>query len=542
MRTRLRLDLTALCYGALAAPLVGQGAWVAPQPPCELNAGHFKVTGGLLYLKTAAEKPTQRDQQLAQARRVLTEAIVQNAQEKNAAAWYYLGRYYFEVNDAAGADSAFARAVALAPQCRQDVASYRQRLWATTLNAGLAAWQAGKEDAATALFRLAAQLEPANPKAFVALAGLFAGKDNYDSALVYYRRTAEAAGNDTAFAKDRKEALANAARMLVGRALNDPAAQHYGRLRASVDSIDRALENDSTTLARMVASAQSRKARARRLAPADQQTFTRDSAARTQAVAQARAMRASLQQQMAGDSSQLQTAFAPAIQALRDYLAAYPGDAQAATSLATLYAQSGRGNAAAQVFDSVAAHGQGLDPEELFTAGQRLMSQGLFRAGTRALAVALTQNPYRRDALYSLGVGYYQLRDSTRLLDVAPRLVQLDPLNRSSLKLLAAAWDLRGKHDSTLKYLAQADSLLAVEVTVSSFVPDSSGAAITLLATNLKPVPSKPFRLTVEFLDPAGKIVASETRDVPAIPPQQNQQIDLKASGKGIASWRYRPS
>src|SRR5207247_557695 len=185
---------------------------------------------------------------------------------------YYLGRYYFEVNDAAGADSAFARAVALAPQCRQDVASYRQRLWATTLNAGLAAWQAGKEDS-TALFRLAAQLEPANPKAFVALAGLFAGKDNYDSALVYYRRTAEAAGNDTAFAKDRKEALANAARMLVGRALNDPAAQHYGRLRASVDSIDRALENDSTTLARLVASTQSSKAPARKLAPARHSSF-----------------------------------------------------------------------------------------------------------------------------------------------------------------------------------------------------------------------------------------------------------------------------
>ncbi|HXL12139.1 MAG TPA: hypothetical protein VN955_12135, partial [Gemmatimonadales bacterium] len=109
-------------------------------------------------------------------------------------------------------------------------------------------------------------------------------------------------------------------------------------------------------------------------------------------------------------------------------------------------------------------------------------------------------------------------------------------------KLLAGAWDLRGRRDSTLRYLAQADSLLAVEVTVSSFVPDSGGAAVTLLATNLRSAPSKPFRLTVEFLDPQGKPVASETRDVPAIPPQENQQIDLKASGKGIAGWRYRPS
>lgn len=536
------LVLTALCCVGLAGPLVAQGGWVTPQPPCELSAGHFKVNGGILYLKTAAEKPERRDQQLEQARKVLTEAIVQNAQDKNAAAWYYLGRYYVETADAAGADSALARALALASQCKQDIDGYRRRLWANTLNGGLAAWQGGKEDSAALLFRLAAHLQPGNPKAFVALAGLYAGKDNYDSALAYYRRTAQTAGNDTTFAKDKKDALGNAARLLVGRAQSDPEAQNYARLRASVDSIDRGFETDSTALARMIASSQSRRARGRRLTPADQQTFTRDSTTRAQAVAQARAGRATLLQQMTADSGKLQAAFAPAIAALRDYLAAYPGELDAAASLATLYAQSGRAGEAAAVFDSLAVHAGSFDPEELFTAGQRLMGQRLYRAGTRALAVALTKNPFRRDALYSLGVGYYQLRDSTRLLDVAQQLVQLDPLNRSSLKLLAAAWDLQGKRDSTLKYVAQADSLVAVEVTVSSFVPDSAGAAVTLLATNLKPAPSKPFRLTVEFLDRQGKPVASETREVPAIAPLESQQIDLKVSGKGIVGWRYRAS
>ena len=536
----MKAALTALCTG-FTAPLLAQG-WVPPQPPCEISAAHFKVNGGVLHLKTAAEKPDQRNGQLAEAHRVLVEAILQDKQEKNPGAWYYLGRYYFEIGDAAGADSALARALALAPPCRQDIDGYRRRLWANTLNAGLAAWQGGKEDSAVALFGLAARLAPGNPKAFVALAGLYAGKDNYDSALVYYRRTVEAAGNDTAFAKDKRDALSNVARLLVGRAQNDAAAQDYARLRASVDSIDRGLESDSTILARLTASSQSRKARGRRLAPSDQQTFARDSSGRAQAVAQARVARAALLQQMAADSGKLQVAFAPAVVALQDYLAAYPGAMDAATSLATLYAESGRAAAASAVFDSVAAHAQNFDPEDLFTAGQRLMSQRWYRAGARALALALTKNPYRRDALYSLGVGYYQLRDSTNLLAVAQRLVQLDPLNRSSIRLLAAAWDLRGRRDSTLKYLVQVDSLLAVEVTVSSFVPDSGGAAATLLATNLRPAPSKPFRLTVEFLDPQGKPVASETRDVPAILPQENQQIDLKVSGKGIAGWRYRPS
>jgi len=183
---------------------------VPPQPPCDLPAGHFKVTGGVLYLKNAAEKPNQRDQQLAQARKVLTDVIAQDHQEKNPAAWYYLGRYYFEVSDARGTDTAFARALALQPKCADDIRGYRSQIWAKTVNGGLAAWQEGKEDSAVVLFHLAARLEPTNPKPFSALAGLYATKDNDDSALVYYRQAAAAAGSDTTFARDRQDALSNA--------------------------------------------------------------------------------------------------------------------------------------------------------------------------------------------------------------------------------------------------------------------------------------------------------------------------------------------
>src|SRR2546422_641150 len=166
MRAVTRVALAALCSGLSAAPasLWGQGQWVPPQPPCDLPAGHFKVTGGVLYLKNAAEKPNQRDQQLAQARKVLTEAIAQDHQEKNPAAWYYLGRYYFEVSDARGTDTAFARALALQPKCADDIRGYRSQVWAKTVNGGLAAWQEGKEDSAVVLFHLAARLEPTNRK------------------------------------------------------------------------------------------------------------------------------------------------------------------------------------------------------------------------------------------------------------------------------------------------------------------------------------------------------------------------------------------
>jgi tetratricopeptide (TPR) repeat protein len=540
----MRACLIMLGIASVAAPppVRAQGRWVPPQPPCELPAGHFKVNGGVLYLKTAAEKPGQRDQQLAQARKVLTEAIVANQQDKNPAAWYYLGRYYFEVSDAAGADSAFNRALALAPTCAADIGTYRRQLWAQTVNAGLAAWQDAKEDSAVALFHRAARLDPANPKPFTALAGLYASKDNDDSALAYYRGAAAAAGQDTAFARDKKEALANTWRLLVRRAQSHPATQQVPLLRARLDSIGRALASDSAVLARLVAAAQARNARRRSLAPADQRLFTRDSTGRAQAVAQAQTARVGVLQQLAADSAALTPVVAPAIAALRDYLAAYPDALDAATSLATLYAQTGRAAEAAAVFDSLGVHARDLDPTDLFDTGHRLIGQGFYRAGTRALALALDRNPYRRDALYSLGAGYYQLRDSADLLPVAQRLLALDPLNRAALRLVAAGWDLRGRHDSTLAYLARADSLLAVDVAVTAFVPDSGGVSLTALATNLKSAPSKAFHLTFEFLDAHGQVVTATTQDVPALPPGQSQEIDVRATGKGIAGWRYHVS
>src|SRR2546427_13048464 len=64
-----------------------------------------------------------------------------------------------------------------------------------------------------------------------ALAGLYATKDNDDSALVYYRQAAAAAGSDTTFARDRKDALSNAWRLLVRRGQGHPAAQEIPPLR-----------------------------------------------------------------------------------------------------------------------------------------------------------------------------------------------------------------------------------------------------------------------------------------------------------------------
>ena len=54
-----------------------------------------------------------------QREKVLLEAMQQNGQGNNAAAWYYLGRIYLQRGDLYGADSALTRAEKLAPNCCQ---------------------------------------------------------------------------------------------------------------------------------------------------------------------------------------------------------------------------------------------------------------------------------------------------------------------------------------------------------------------------------------------------------------------------------------
>jgi len=144
--------------------------------------------------------------------------------------------------------------------------------------------------------------------------------------------------------------------------------------------------------------------------------------------------------------------------------------------------------------------------------------------------------------LFSLAVAYYQLHDPTSLLPTAQRLLALDPLNRASLKLVAAGWDFLRQRDSTKAYVARSDAGLAVEISVLSFLPDSDGASLSAAAANLKAAPSNPLHVTFEFLDSAGQVIATQTQDIPAMPPRQSQAFDLKVTGRRVAGWRYRAS
>ena len=155
----MRLNLVSRILAIVVlTPVIaaGQARWVAPK--CDLKAGHYLVNSGLLYLKNAAETrfDDQREKDLRDAQRTLTQALTSGGQEKNPAAWYYMARYYVIRNDVAGADSAFRKAEALVPACHDDIFFWRRNwLWVPAFNAGVTALNAQNYDSAIVSFRLA---------------------------------------------------------------------------------------------------------------------------------------------------------------------------------------------------------------------------------------------------------------------------------------------------------------------------------------------------------------------------------------------------
>ena len=517
------IGLLGFVCTAGAAPLAAQtGVWLPAA--CDIKPGHQLVNSGMQSLRSAfsTKFADQKAKDLKDAERSLTQAVTNGKQDKNPAAWYYLGRYYLMVDNLASADSALSKALELAPACKEDIGLYRRQAWVPVFNAGVQAWQGGQTDSAIASFRRANQIYKGEPMGFIYIANLFVGREEPDSAgkksdaakyhtdsVVYathmdsaakYFRLAVAAASDPKYARDRRDALFNVARVY-------HSAKRYDE----------------------------------------------------------------------------------AIAAYREYLVAYPGDVAGMASLAGLYGLTGNRDSAAAIYGRVLEHADSASADELFTAAGSMLGaipnspdtavmdadcgkaakkktpaltarqvaarcapaaadtmrkyhalvDPQYSVVAKTYQAGLKKNHYSRDALYNLAGVSYLIGDSANVLPLAQRLYAIDPMNRSTLAKLAGGWQLKGKKDSVLYYLTIADSL-PVEITVSSFTPTEKGATLDAQMTNFRPKPSPPLKITFDFLDAKGNVVATQTQDVPALDSNGSQSFKLKVEQPGVVAWRYK--
>jgi tetratricopeptide (TPR) repeat protein len=135
---------------------------------------------------------TKRDKKFAEAQQKLT-AEAEKDGGKNASAWLYLGRAYLYRGDIVGADQAFTKAEALAPDCKEDIERYRQVAWTPLLNDGIDHLNAARPDSALVLFRDANTIYRGKPNGFYNLAAVYTQRGQPDSAIVYFQKAADIA-------------------------------------------------------------------------------------------------------------------------------------------------------------------------------------------------------------------------------------------------------------------------------------------------------------------------------------------------------------
>ena len=179
-------------------------------PECGIKPGHFKVSSGATYLKTGVETelPENRSRALSSGKKVLLEAIEKNGQEKNPAAWYYLGRTYLQQGDLAGADSSLTKAETLMPACKEDISKTRYTGWVPLVNGGIDFVKKQNNDSALALFRQANTIYRDKPSAYLNAGVIFANTGQTDSAIAYWEKASEI-GERTNMVEDRNVATRN---------------------------------------------------------------------------------------------------------------------------------------------------------------------------------------------------------------------------------------------------------------------------------------------------------------------------------------------
>lgn len=238
---RLAVKRAALVAAALAMT-AGMAAAQRPTEKwsdvkCDASTKYFLVNSAVLYLKHSTETDfeDQRKKDLNDAKHALMQAL-QRGRSDDAGVWYMLGRYYEYSGDPIGADSAYDRTLALAPDCAEDIQFHRRLLWIPFYNASIDMMKANNLDSALTLLRQANAVYQGEPLALYYTAQIYGNRGSFDSALVYYKR-AIAVANDSAnksndqYANIRTNGAYDVARIYQSRQQTDSALAWYERYR-----------------------------------------------------------------------------------------------------------------------------------------------------------------------------------------------------------------------------------------------------------------------------------------------------------------------
>lgn len=511
-RACILVFVTALAAGPLAAQgrtnlrlAQGQPARYVP-PLCNLNLGNSKVDKASKAVKKAqeAKAPKDRSDALADAKMNLLTAMTAENQGNSSAAWYFMARVALLEGDPAGADSAFTKALALAPSCELDIMQYRQNNWAILGQAGVEFQRKGQFDSALVQFRDASLLFRGLPHVLTNMGVMFANKGDEDSAAAYFAKALEIAEKDTALVEDRNAIALNLAVM-------------YQRLKKNAEAI--------ALLHRYLAWKPNETDAQKSLAIAFRGAGMVDSA---EAIESAMISRFATMNQ---DSLDLQDLMSVGVVAFNKARYTDAAAAFGKVSKRTPWAREPRYNLAnAWLALGTQAHDSAEALRKIAKAN---------KTPSEALKTQLADTT-KLDA---------QAKEAnTNLVTEAAKLVEMEPMSEDALRLLAQGHRLLSATPSP-ELMKTAERLVGLpfKVDVDEYVPSEAGARLSASAVGLtpqdatgKPIKPAPLTLVFEFVDSTGKAVDSKEAAIPALTDKQKHPIQFEAKGAGIVGWRYR--
>jgi len=476
-------------------------------PACGIKPAHFLVSASATKLSVAlgSNNPANRQRLLREGVEVLHDAIITKGQATNPAAWYYLGRIDLYRGDVEGADTAFTRAEALAPACKDEIREFRRPAWYALVGAGVQYQQETKPDSALWALRLAGRLMPGEPEPHYLLGTIHETAAAEDSAVAQFRQT-------VVLAPDSKEGGAK-----------------FGPL--AVDRLGPLLIKRGETDSGIV--------------------YLEQSVAIATRGGDVNAMAAASQRLAMG--LYLAKRYPEAIPALRRYLTLRPGDAASRRYLASAFEAVGQADSARAVLGQAPAAGGGaaggpdtLAPAFLINRGVGHYQARRFAEAAADFAKALEREPWHRVALLNLAYTYNELKDGPRLLQAAERLLQREPFHETAHRLEVQAHVHQQNRPKGLEAVRRLDGL-PVSVDSVKLQPGQGKATLTGVvhgraAANPDKSPVKPVPITLvfELLDGQGGVVATSEVAVPALAPDARHPFSIEAAGTGVVDWRYR--
>ncbi|HET9293054.1 MAG TPA: tetratricopeptide repeat protein [Gemmatimonadales bacterium] len=239
--------------------------------------------------------------------------------------------------------------------------------------------------------------------------------------------------------------------------------------------------------------------------------------------------------------------YAEALPVWEQYLKWAPNEVDARKGYARALRASGQADKAAAIERELISTGADeVSTDDLMTAGVNFFRDKNYTEAASAFSRVVAREPWNRDALFNLANSYLGAQDPANLLKAATALNEVDPMNESSKKLLAQAYQMQKNQDMTIKLYTELEAM-PFSLSMDEFSLTSGGARAAGTATGRaaktvdgKPIAPKPVTLLFEFVDEGKAVVATSERVVPPLKEGETARVEAEAVGSGIVGWRYR--